>query len=393
MEERTFITVSKPPAELFQHHSLELQESDFDAIQGELFDRMEYPFEVIRKPNGIYAHYYDHPYPTKGQPYPGAVDVLHAAKKLLMGIARFCERHYFLTVFFYLLPGFVKRYYLASLLEIFVESYVIAALKPNFLTDDRRSKFPRELLRAGKVAIGKVKNSSKLLKRVLESFLVMVVEIMEYDNAHRYRGQDGLGSINKEVFMRDPSSEIARIAQLNKERERGYVSRQTRYDALTRPLRLALMFNPTLKQFLKDFVAELDLEKVKLDEADIYHNLIRPDYDICGWPIEVRQKKYLEIINKYTRENQVRILEGRQKRERMEASAQMLKTIEAEKGTPFLLFFFQPNSGDGGGMVKMLETKLSVDRPKLKEACRTVLEGKGKTADEMEKDQQALQLK
>lgn len=377
MEGRAFITVDKPPAEMFQGDSLQLQESEFDAVQGEYFDRMEYPYEIIKKESGMYAYYFDHPYPTKGQPYPGAVDVLQAAKKFLFGIASFLERHYLLAVFLYLLPGFVKRYYLKSFFEIFVDRYVMAALKPHFLKEGRYSRFPREFLRAGKVAIEKMRKASKLLKQYSESFLFMLVEIFEYDNAHRYRAQDSLGEVNKEAFMKDPSAEVARIVRLNKERERGYVYYKTRYNTVENVLRLAFMFNPDLKQLLKDFIEELDLDRVKMDEADIYHNLLRPDYDICGWPIELRQKKYIEIHNKYVSENPGRIAEGRRRRERLESSAQLLKSIEKDNATPFLLFFWQPVSEENpkDGIVKMLETKFSMNIPALKEGCMKILAG------------------
>ena len=126
-----------------------------------------------------------------------------------------------------------------------------------------------------------------------------------------------------------------------------------------------------------------------MDEADEYHNFVRPDYDIHGWPIEVRQKMYLKAITQYRQNNPQRIEEGSRQRQRSESAAQVQLHMQREKGVPYILFFVVPK-GDGISQVKMMETKFSLDNPKLKGAALEIIQGKWKTGEDLEQEYEKL---
>ena len=368
-DRRGFITVSKPPLEVFEEgHSVFQQDNMYEgATPGELFDRTDYPEE-----GDMLTYYYEHAFPMKGEPYPTAVDAIQAPKKLIMATFQFARRHFLLFGFFLLLPNFITRRYVKSLLEFYLNNYVSAVISPNFLAPKRWCRSVREILRAGKKV---VEDYSGTLKEYLMPGLKAFASTLQWDNAHRYRFQDVAGEVNKEAFMQTPSKEIQRLVMIQVSRERGWYGEKARYFVVGWVLRMVLLLKPSVKKFLKEFVQELNLDEVKLDEGDEYHNLLRPDYDVHGWPIEHRQKRYLKIYDEYVKANPTRIQEGKNRKEQGMAFANMKMHLEQEPGIPFMLFIVMP--GDKQSTVKMVETKLSLEHPQLKESCVKILEGGG----------------
>ena len=397
MESRDFITVARPPASIFENDTVQLQASEGEGVQGELFDRMEYPgacpnacAHCSAEGYGILAHFYDHAYPTKGQPYPQAVDAIQAPKKMFMGLAKFIKHHFLFSAFVLLLPNFLTKGIFKSLIRFFFYDYVMGAIKPYcFLAENRYCRSVRELRRAGFKVTSSLKTDDDT-KDLLRCLLIALSNILEWDNAHRYRWQDIFGGeFNKEAFLKNPSKEISRLIPVQVGRERGWYDDKSRWGMIGFSLKLALMFSPFAKNLIKEFIKEVNLDEIKMDEGDEYHNLLRPDYDIHGWPQELRQKKFLAIRDKHIKENPDRIAEGNRARSRAESAAQANIYMQREKGVPFLLFFICPVK-DGLSQVKMVETKFSLDNPKLKETCLEIIQGRGKTAQELEKEAEYL---
>ena len=388
MEGRDFITVARPPANVFEQSTIQLQASESDGVQGEYFDRMDYPEE-----GGIYAYFYDHAYPTKGQPYPQAVDAIQAPKKMIMGGARFIRTHFILSAFVFILPKVLTRKAFKSFVRYFIYDYVMGAIKPYcFLDEKRYCKSVKEIRRAGFKTVESLKTDDDL-KDLLRCLLIMISNIFEWDNAHRYRLQDIFGGeLNKELFFKNPGKEVTRLSILQVGRERGWHDDKNRWFMMSKALRLVLWLIPFVKHLLFEFVKEIDLDKVKMDEADEYHNFLRPDYDIHGWPIEIRQRKFIKIRDEYNKKNPGRFQEGVASRQRIESSSQVQLMMHRDGGVPFLLFFIT-NKEKNISQVKMLETKFSVDNPKLKTVCLEILQGKGKSGVELEKELQDLKNK
>ena len=359
MDPSQLTIVSKPPPEAFEAESARLQDNELVAVPGEYFDRMEYPEE-----GDMLVHYFDHPYPFKGQPYPQAVDAIQAPKKLMMGTARFARRHFILAGLFLVLPGFITDRYIISLSEFYLESYVGGMLRPHRLAPKRYCRSAREVARAGAVVIQRV---SDKWRKLVQAVIDIIVAVFQWDNAWRFRGQDAAGELNKESFYKNPSKEIARLMKIEVQRERGWHEDKGRALLAGQALRFVMFFRPSVKKFLVDFIKELNLDEVKLDEADDYHNLCRPDYDVHGWPIELRQKKYLKAIQEYREAYPERLQKGVDRIEQVRMLTAIQHHIMKQDGFPLMVFFAVPEGEKT--RVNVAETELLRKYPKLRDSC------------------------
>lgn len=369
MEQRNLITVSKPPLEIFDGVSVIRQEQGEEAIPGDYFEKVEYPEE-----GGVFVHYYDHPYPFKGHPFPEAVDAIMMPKKAIVATMHFVKRHPVFTAILLLLPQFITRRYFRSAIELFVGDCIREVIRPYLLSDEKKrwNRCVLEIRRAASKAL--LETKLPWWKKFIPIFIDIISAIIEWDNAYRYRLEDIFGEFDKAAFIRNPSKEIDRLIKIWVQRERGWHEYKGKLITMAAALRLLLFFVPGLRRFFCAFAEELDLEKVRLDEADRYYCLVRPDYDADGEPITVRQKKYFEVINKYKQEHPERIQRGIESKEQ-ELSMEMLRQhLQKIEGIPFMLFI-AAREGERT-RVKMLETKLSADYPELRNLCMKILESK-----------------
>lgn len=366
MEQRKFITIDRPPLEVFKKTGAEIQTSGESAIPGECFDRMEYP-----ESGDMLVHYYDHPYTMKGQPFSEAVDAIQAPKKLIIGTAYFLKKHYILSGIFLGLPLFITGRIIRSLLESFVNKYARAVIQPHILEEKRFCRMAREFRHAGFKVIDTLK---KKWKEPAYYILETVSAILQWDNAHRYRAQDLFGSLNKKAFIENPSKEILRLARLRTQRERGWHEDKGKIILVAGVLKLVMFFKPSIKHFLIKFIQEADLKELSLDEADEYYNLLRPDYDIGGMPIELRQRKYVEIMDKYRKEYPGRIQEGAEKRAQMTAFEVLKAHVFSVGGLPLMLFFAIREKDHTN--VHLLETEVLKRNSALKQVALKLLQPK-----------------
>src|SRR3990167_6868300 len=349
MPEPVIMTTVNPPREMFENEGAKLQEGSNIPRVGEMFERMEYPDE-----GDMFQYYYDKPFPAKGQPFKEAVNSILTPKKLIKATAYFLKDHPIFAAFLLILPGFITRRFINSFLKYYLGECVYQILKVYRLEPKRYTKMVRELRRAAFVTL---KNYPSRWSEYYPMIVDSLSQIPQWDDAYRYRTQDVLPEINMEAFLKNPSKEIARIAHLQVSRERGWVNEKGKFMVLGQALRLIMFFNPTLKRFVKDYVKELNMDEIKFDEADEYHNLIRPDYDIHGWPIEFRQAKYITIMTKFSQENAKRIMAGRMRNDAINTFNSMQQRILSEEGTPVIVFYAirDPENGERA-VVKMLES-------------------------------------
>ena len=358
MEQREFVGVSKPPAEVFEKNSFHLQESYEAPVQGSMFDKMEYP-----ESGGMFARYFDHAFPTKGQPFPEAVESIQAPKKLLKATAYFASEHPIFVCACLLVPGI-----LSSLLRWYIKSFAHAVIEPYFLDEKRYCRCVREVRRAGGAAIKRV---GRKWREYFTLGLNILSSMLEWDNAYRYRWQDIVPEINVAAFLKNPGQEVSRLAILQVRRERGWFQDKGKFVVFGKVINLAFFMIPDLKKLACEFVQELNMDEVKMDEADVYHNLMRPDYDIQDMPMENRQKEYIRLINEYRSKNPDRLRDGQEKMERMATLAGLQKAVNDELGLPLMLLFAY--RGTDGVHVKAIETKVLGQNQKLREVCRQLI--------------------
>lgn len=177
------------------------------------------------------------------------------------------------------------------------------------------SPMVKEFLRACRVAFLSENLNKKITDKqrwIIDKVVLAFGMFLECDDSYRYRVQDILGELQKEKFYKNPSKELGRLFYVL--HERGYSDvRKTRRESahdgvaervapLVIGLRAALFLFPSWKRVAKRFIVEIDLEKVRLDEGDRYHCMVRPDYKYGGIPFEERlaERKRIdgEMFNK-----------------------------------------------------------------------------------------------
>jgi hypothetical protein len=176
----------------------------------------------------------------------------------------------------------------------------------------RYNAYVKELARAFDVALKKQYNIPKELQLVaadplaskysrlqpaivftkIVAFLCMVIE---YDCAYRFPTQDVFGSVDKEAARKNPRKEFLRLLDLYIERG---VKLGPRIVFIRKVMNLFMMVSPSTTRLIGEFLVELDLDKVRLDEADWYFCMRRDTYNYGGLTIEER----LKMVDKIDRE-------------------------------------------------------------------------------------------
>lgn len=364
-------TIVKPPIDVFDDYSAMTQKHEESVGSNYVFDRVDYPDE-----GGMLVYYYDHPFPAKGNPFPAAVDAIHVPKKLFKSIATFFYVHKFLAVLVLITPNFILKRFVNTFMKQSVGGFAYAVLAPYFLLPNRYCKMVREIRRAGfKVADSYEGDWKKYFTQIT----VILASVLEWDNAWRYRVQDILGDLNKEAFIKNPSKEIHRLLILEVQRERGWVENKGRFLAMGQALRMALIFKPIVKRVIVEFVKELNIDEVKLDEADDYYCFLRPDYDIHGWPFEQRQRKAITLITEYRKNNPERTSKTQtSNQQKVQVFDAMKTTVLQDKGFPLIMFYAVQDDkvredGKMNIVVKKMETITLQQNPELKKVCTEVM--------------------
>ena len=231
-----------------------------------LVERIDYP-----ESGGQLTYFIDHPYPEKRVVFPEAIYCLDAVKRLLLNILR--------------------------LKLVFFKTETIKSLCWHTL---RRIAFAKEYE-------NKYCDSGRELMRVLrklevdERIIATICLICEYDNAYRYRAQDLFKELDKDFFYKHPISEIIRLCKLGQSREVDENNKvkwnSFKYIALT-------LLIPKVRRLAKEFVREIDLDKMKQSIEDCYWSWHWGYYNFGGKSFEKRLQ-FRNLIHKYGNDQNV----------------------------------------------------------------------------------------
>jgi len=105
-------------------------------------------------------------------------------------------------------------------------------------------------------------------KEILEHLRNIICMILEYDDAYRYPFQDVMAEFDKDACRKDVLKEIRRIMDIVIDRDRRGLSEKF---GRIKKLMFLLRFNKSLKEALRRFFLGLDLDRIKMDEADNHH--------------------------------------------------------------------------------------------------------------------------
>jgi hypothetical protein len=134
---------------------------------------------------------------------------------------------------------------------------------------------------------------SKEVKRVLqgnldENILNAVILVIEYDSAYRYRLQDILGELDKSA---DPIKEVYRLLDLLLVRD----DQDTKWTNLKKVAKIVLLI-PSIKKKVISILKDINIDKIKFTEADIYWTNMNTTRDYRGMSLHQRRN---ENIIKY----------------------------------------------------------------------------------------------
>lgn len=241
---------------------------------------------------GQLAYFQGTPYPAKGHPFPQALYAINFAKRVIVIGIKSVKKDMALIGIGFL---FSRRKNKISMISRLLQSYTEISMKvvqPYILHREFMSSFSRELYDF----IVRFLTKIGIEKEVAENFSEIFANLLEYDNAYRFRAEDALSETSKKGMAEDPRRELARLVDIIKKREpdaRDFGNAEKfSYPMLF--LRKLLLV-PSIRKAFRECIEESDFKNFQLDEADRYHILLWGDYDFLGKPVAERIKMYEEM--------------------------------------------------------------------------------------------------
>jgi len=262
---------------------------DLDNCIGVVEDKI-YPPE-----GGVLTKFVGCSYLFKGYPNMKVVELLDIPKDMfsklpeLINDMSFLVKATFLMSFLFL--KIVAKDYLMKVCETYVD-ISHRSIHRYLLPEKDYVKSIKELHRALVITIKEIENER--LKILLGKVIDIVCMALNFDTAYKFRLQDILPKVKIEVLKDNPIKELKRVLDIFVERENADCMK-TRWEKLGKMFFLFLRISPGTKRLLIKFFSEIDLSKVKLDEADWYYCLRRHQYNFKGFTLKERLKFKEEI--------------------------------------------------------------------------------------------------
>ena len=135
-----------------------------------------------------------------------------------------------------------------------------------------------------------VKEIRRVLKGFISDRLIDAISlVIEYDSAYRYRLQDTIIELDKELFNNNQFKEIDRMFNILIDRD--YDEMQKKWDGIRKLIKTILIINPKIKKVIAKIIKDLDINKVKMSKEDIYWTNQFPTYKYQGLSLEERLKQ------------------------------------------------------------------------------------------------------
>lgn len=281
--------------------------------------------QIFPKEGGAYLKLLGCNYLLKGCPmgmiYTPVLESLSVVKAVIMQSVKAISKSWFLKITLFCLWLFRRKkfYYILNNYVHIIHRHTVGV---GYFEDKRYNKFATEIRRAFTATVGKeikterplssyhpgeaIKDKKLRILVPLIKFIETTVFCVDYDTAYRFSSQDAFSNLNKN---NDPIKELERIVNILATRYTGYESKKIKAFGKLIPF---LRFSPLLKRILANFFQELNVEKVKLDEADWYFCLRRSRYNFGGLTIEERLKE-AERIDKELGNAKIKFKEATEK--------------------------------------------------------------------------------
>ncbi len=233
---------------------------------------------------GIFVYLEGLKHPTKGFPYPDAIQAANIAKRLFIGHIRFMVSN----------PLEALTYLRKKKLEGWLDTYTSAAeitLGQYYLKDYRYTKMARQIRKFIEVFM-KERGMNELRSK---SFAKTFAHLIESDDAYRFIIEDLASETTTEKLKKDFVGELNRLMRILKERD-GRKSMHNRFGSMLFLFRMAFKFGG-FKKALEKALDAIDFTQIQMDKADRYHSLRWKTYNFGNKSFKDRQEEFLRIHN------------------------------------------------------------------------------------------------
>jgi hypothetical protein len=243
---------------VYKNHSADLQ------IRQE--HEKGYIVESIEINNGIFAHIQGMQYPEKG--IVPTEDLWHwnAVKRLLIESMR---------LFKYFVPLLVFN----SVRNKVADWFIVIAYKmcsPYILLPEHLTPMAQELMCVSNDFF------REMGIKEYEQLSEILVNVINQDNAYRYRLQDLFNETDKFTLYNSPRKEIKRLMLINRSRESQHKNSVSNKFKLFANVISLLLLHPKIKRAFRWSIAHSDFDKLKPDTADWFWMNLRGGYKYFG---------------------------------------------------------------------------------------------------------------
>ena len=292
--EETFRAI--PPKEMFRGESKEVVplQPEINGKGGQLTTPIT--DIVFPKEGGVLVYHRGDLHPVKAWPFKEAIYAVDCVKRRVVSDLKFLTSSpiRYLLALFVLFPTSWKKKVMMQAIEQFTdfsetvfdrwgrilpmqdENGVEFGLqgviwKPQFYCD-----MVREFRRVAWAMAGDDLPAQRLIEAICM--------FLEFDDAYRYRIQDGFGAIDAQALKERPAKELVRVLNLMKQRGKGLEDKLDRFIKVIPFLFTIRIFRETFQEFF----ARVDLKKLSLDEIDFYRCLLWGGHAFRGIPDQER---------------------------------------------------------------------------------------------------------
>ncbi len=275
--------------------------SGYEQIKSE--GNFGYVAEKVELNNGLYIYIMGMEYPEKGLAPAKDIFVVNQIKKLIIETVYISK--YFIPSFlvFAILPFKIKLKVINRLLTAF-NVIGFKLMSPSLLQFQHLTPMAQELYWFIINFLKKLGIESNTAK----DFSELIVNMINFDNAYRYRIQDLFNETSIEK-LHNPVKEIKRLLLINREREivdyeiDGKIV-QTAHTRVSNKIRMLcniialFLLHPRIKKAFIFAVKDLNIKKVQPDEADWFWMNVRTGYHYFGKSDEERKMSvnHLKVV-------------------------------------------------------------------------------------------------
>lgn len=237
---------------------------------------------------GNFVHHYGVPFPSKTVAPVEAIHAMAGSKRLTINALRLVGSIRVLDLFTRAGWGRI----LTNMLITFNDTADMMMVG-FYLHDGYYCKLVKEI----RVGVTTFLTSLGVERTVAEHTSEIIGCFFEYDNAYRTRIQDLAGETTYQALLENLPQELERLINIQATREtvpNGGQEVVKRFKAAVKVIKWVWKIPPT-KKALKNAISSIHLDNCKMDEADIYHNLLYGDYNTHGKTLAER----LEVLKAY----------------------------------------------------------------------------------------------